>query len=265
MGTLSAARIGAPQAGQRDPGRTTDSRRGTRAMTTLQKLPQTAPNSAAVAVASGDDRRAAVSSMRLDAKVREALKGKFRSGRITRLALVLIAGCHARAPETGPHRVSLAEAVKPAVMTAALRHLGGAHYHATLKMSAGTPRSGAGRGDHDHGRVAGPRRQLQGPRRQRPGRRARGRPLRARAVRCATLWKDDPTGGRRAGTDASSGTGAGRPLGRRRGRRRRGCESTMRGPSWSGAPRPRAMHWAWATRPPPPRRTFTGCGPGGPA
>ncbi|MES1165843.1 MAG: hypothetical protein ABUR63_08800, partial [Verrucomicrobiota bacterium] len=55
------------------------------------------------------------------------------------VALVLVAGCHGRAPETGPQRVTLAEAVKPAVMSAALRHLGGAHYHATLKMTAGRP------------------------------------------------------------------------------------------------------------------------------
>ena len=78
--------------------------------------------------------------MRLDAKVREALKGKYRSTAVLfGLCLVAAAGCHARAPEGGPHRVALAEAVKPAVMSPALRHLGGAHYHATLKMGAGRP------------------------------------------------------------------------------------------------------------------------------
>ncbi len=68
------------------------------------------------------------------------MKGKYRSScRPLGLLLVVAAGCHARPPETGPHRVSVGEAVKPAVMAAALRHLGGAHYHAILKMSAGRP------------------------------------------------------------------------------------------------------------------------------
>ena len=44
-GMLSAARIGVPQLAQRDRGRTIDSPAGTRAMQTLKKLPQTAPNS----------------------------------------------------------------------------------------------------------------------------------------------------------------------------------------------------------------------------
>ena len=45
--------MGAPQLPQREAGRTTDSPRGTRAMTTLKKLPQTAPNSPAAAVRPG--------------------------------------------------------------------------------------------------------------------------------------------------------------------------------------------------------------------
>ena len=49
--------------GQRDPGRTTDSWRGTRAMATLKKLPQIAPNTPAITVMTGDDRIAALSSM----------------------------------------------------------------------------------------------------------------------------------------------------------------------------------------------------------
>ncbi|HVT06843.1 MAG TPA: hypothetical protein VHO67_05280 [Polyangia bacterium] len=68
------------------------------------------------------------------------MKGKYRSSRRPLgLLLLVAAGCHARQPDTGPHRVALAEAVKPAVMAAGLRHLGGAHYHATLRMSAGRP------------------------------------------------------------------------------------------------------------------------------
>ncbi|HXJ20618.1 MAG TPA: hypothetical protein VMT03_10320 [Polyangia bacterium] len=60
------------------------------------------------------------------------------------LAAVLAAGataCHgAGAPAPGAARHStLSEAVKPEVLAAALRKLGGAHYHATLRMSAGRP------------------------------------------------------------------------------------------------------------------------------
>src|SRR5579863_3701880 len=88
IGMLSAARMGAPQLPQRDPGRTTDSPRGTRAMTTLKKLPQTAPNSPATAVAQGDDRRKArLSPMRVDAKVPGALKGNY----VAALAVSIVA------------------------------------------------------------------------------------------------------------------------------------------------------------------------------
>ncbi len=55
--------MGWPQEGQREPGRTIDSWRGTRAMTTLKKLPQTAPKTPAITVARGDDRIVALSSM----------------------------------------------------------------------------------------------------------------------------------------------------------------------------------------------------------
>jgi hypothetical protein len=49
--------------------------------------------------------------------------------------------CHgSSAPASGAARhVTLPEAVKPDVLAAALRKLGGAHYHAILKMSAGRP------------------------------------------------------------------------------------------------------------------------------
>ena len=43
-GTLSCQAIGAPQDGQRDPGRATDSRRGTRWMTTLANDPAASPS-----------------------------------------------------------------------------------------------------------------------------------------------------------------------------------------------------------------------------
>ena len=46
-GRLSRQAIGVSQAGQRDPGRTTDSRRGTRWMTTLANEPAASPSSPA--------------------------------------------------------------------------------------------------------------------------------------------------------------------------------------------------------------------------
>ena len=46
-GTLSRAAIGAPQAGQALPGRTTDSPAGTRCTTTLRKEPIRSPSTAA--------------------------------------------------------------------------------------------------------------------------------------------------------------------------------------------------------------------------
>src|SRR5919198_2859120 len=50
-GTLSCQAFGGPQAGQRDPGRTTDSWRGTRWMTTLANEPASRPSSPASSAA----------------------------------------------------------------------------------------------------------------------------------------------------------------------------------------------------------------------
>src|SRR3954467_9714593 len=50
-GTLSAGRIGVPQAGQAEPGLTTERRSGTRGMTTLAKEPDSMPNRAAATAA----------------------------------------------------------------------------------------------------------------------------------------------------------------------------------------------------------------------
>src|SRR3954463_8375409 len=139
---LSAARTGAAQCGQRDPGRTIDSPRGIRTMATLKKLPQTAPNSPAATTPNDEEeRKARLSPMALDAKVPGALKGNY----VAALAVSLISlgagacGRHAK-PETS-QVVAPAKAVRPAFLAEALRKLGGAHYHATLRYSAG--RSGA--------------------------------------------------------------------------------------------------------------------------
>ncbi len=53
---------------------------------------------------------------------------------------LLVAACQDHAPE-GPaaRRLPPAQAVKPDVLAAALRRMGGAHYHATLLMAAGRP------------------------------------------------------------------------------------------------------------------------------
>lgn len=54
--------------------------------------------------------------------------------------LVLAASCRGQAPEgTAARRVAPAQAARPDALAAALRRLGGAHYHATLKMAAGKP------------------------------------------------------------------------------------------------------------------------------
>ena len=136
---LSAARTGAAQWGQRDPGRTIDSPRGTRTMATLKKLPQTAPNSPAITTPRGeDDRKARLSPMPLDAKVPGALRGNY----VAALAVSLVAlgagacGRHRGKPETSPV-VAPAEAFRPAFLAEALRKLGGAHYHATLRYGVG--------------------------------------------------------------------------------------------------------------------------------
>ncbi len=160
--------MGVPQARHRDPGRTTDCPSGTRAITTLQKLPQMAPKTAASAVAIGDDRRAAVSSMRLDAKVPGALKGNYTVLALRFTALLLLAaGCRGEAPEAGAaRRVLPAQAAKPEALAAAMRRLGGAHYHATLKMSAGRPGATPVEVTTIDRCLAGPCGQLQDSRRQ---------------------------------------------------------------------------------------------------
>jgi hypothetical protein len=49
-------------------------------------------------------------------------------------------GCHESAPAPeAARRLSLTQAVKPDVLATALRKLGGAHYHAVLRMTAGRP------------------------------------------------------------------------------------------------------------------------------
>src|SRR3954466_5346780 len=99
--------MGVPQLPQREPGGTIDRPAGMRAMQTLKKLPHTAPNTAASAVANGDDTRAAISSMcrdylkasgtprvagAADAKVTPALKRIWPLG-FALMTVVGVGGC----------------------------------------------------------------------------------------------------------------------------------------------------------------------------
>jgi hypothetical protein len=67
-----------------------------------------------------------------------------RGNYVARLGLAAlmagVAACHDGAPTpNAARRATLREAVKPDVLAGALRKLGGAHYHAVLRMSAGRP------------------------------------------------------------------------------------------------------------------------------
>src|SRR6185312_188307 len=125
MGTLSNARTGAPQVGQREPGRTTDSPRGTRTMATLKKLPQIAPNNPAVAVAQADERKPRPSPMRVDAKVPGALKGNYVVAVAVSLVALGAGACGKRAGKPEAQPAALGDAVRPAFLAGALRKLGG--------------------------------------------------------------------------------------------------------------------------------------------
>jgi hypothetical protein len=69
------------------------------------------------------------------------LKGNYVAPLLGLACLAAAAGCHGNAPtpDAAQRRASLAEAVKPEVLAPALRKLGGAHYHAVLRMTAGRP------------------------------------------------------------------------------------------------------------------------------
>jgi hypothetical protein len=80
--------------------------------------------------------------MRVDAKVPGALKGNYVAAvaaPILALVALVAAGCGKHPVVASPHKAALAEAVRPAFLGEALRKLGGAHYHATLKYVVGRP------------------------------------------------------------------------------------------------------------------------------
>jgi hypothetical protein len=77
--------------------------------------------------------------MALDAKVPGALKGNYVAALAVSLISLGAGACGKRSKPDAPHVVAPVEAVRPAFFAAALRKLGGAHYHATLRTSAGRP------------------------------------------------------------------------------------------------------------------------------
>jgi hypothetical protein len=116
-------------------------------MQTLKKLPQTAPNSAATAVIIGEDSKAAISSMTGDAKVTGALTSK-RIWAVGLAAVSAVGGLGACKRDknhgTMPAQkvAVLADALRPDAFAAALKRIGGAHFHATARFAAG-PAGGA--------------------------------------------------------------------------------------------------------------------------
>jgi hypothetical protein len=89
----------------------------------------------------GDDSKAAISSMTGDAKVTGALTSK----RIWAAGLVAVppsaAGACKRDKNAGPCRprrwTVLADALRPDAFAAAMKRIGGAHFHATARFAAG--------------------------------------------------------------------------------------------------------------------------------
>ncbi len=77
--------------------------------------------------------------MALDAKVPGALRGNYVAALAVSLVALDAGACGARGKPEAPHVVAPAEAVRPAFFAEALRKLGGAHYHATLRYSVGRP------------------------------------------------------------------------------------------------------------------------------
>ena len=76
--------------------------------------------------------------MALDAKVPGALRGNYVAALAVSLVSLGAGACGRHAGKPGPSRlVAPAEAVRPAFLAEALRKLGGAHYHATLRTRVG--------------------------------------------------------------------------------------------------------------------------------
>lgn len=76
--------------------------------------------------------------MPLDAKVPGALKGNYVAALAVTLVTLGAGACGRRAGSpAAPQAAALGDAVRPAFFAEALRKLGGAHYHATLRYSVG--------------------------------------------------------------------------------------------------------------------------------
>jgi hypothetical protein len=77
--------------------------------------------------------------MALDAKVPGALRGNYVAALAVLFISVAGGACGSRRPQEAPRTVTPGQAVRPPFFAGALRKLGGAHYHATLRESAGRP------------------------------------------------------------------------------------------------------------------------------
>ena len=78
--------------------------------------------------------------MALDAKVPGALRGNYVAALAVSLVWLGAGACGSRGGKpAAAQTVAPAEAVRPAFFAEALRKLGGAHYHATLRYGAGRP------------------------------------------------------------------------------------------------------------------------------
>ena len=116
-------------------------------MQTLKKLPHTAPNTAASAVIIGEDSKAAIASMAGDAKVTGALTSK-RIWAVGLAAVSAVGGLGACKRDKNQGTVPaqkvtvLADALRPDAFAAAMKRIGGAHFHATARFAAG-PAGGA--------------------------------------------------------------------------------------------------------------------------
>ena len=255
---------------QREAGRTIDSPRGTRAITTLKKLPHRAPHTAAAATAAGVDRKSVRAStfrsgpgvgsmLRFEGRVGEPFPqtpGGPRAAAARRavLAAALVgacaaAGCRKKHEVQPPPEVVVDTGLESHHFAGgAAEAAGGAHLAARSASPRAWTRPTDGvttDGDvwvDDEGNCGSPRSERQ-------GRRPRDRLARARAGDRATLWTDDPPPRRGARADRACSR---RAWG---GRTQPGISCAASPPSTTSGPPPAPAARSTSTRcPGPPTR-----------